>query len=102
MSTRDRAILGSSDLEPDYEKIHQHKEFSESGWEFKGRPNVIGILKGEPSAKSLILNGHDEPQESAHNESLDASHAATWCELLPGKPVDYVLSTYQEGYRPDS
>lgn len=45
-------------LEANHEKVRQHKAFVESGWEFKGRPNIIGILEGEPSARSLILNGH--------------------------------------------
>jgi len=45
-------------FEADYEKVSQHKAFEESGWGFKGRPNIIGILEGEPSARSLILNGH--------------------------------------------
>ena len=45
-------------FEADHEKLCQHKAFIESGWEFKGRPNIIGILEGEPSARSLILNGH--------------------------------------------
>jgi acetylornithine deacetylase len=30
----------------------------ESGLPFEGRPNVIGILKGDPDKKSMILNGH--------------------------------------------
>jgi acetylornithine deacetylase len=45
-------------FEPDHEKIHQHQEFSESGWDYEGRPNIIGILEGKPSSKSLVLNGH--------------------------------------------
>ena len=45
-------------FEADYEKVRQHKAFIESGWAFKGRPNIIGILEGNPSARSLILNGH--------------------------------------------
>jgi len=45
-------------LEADHEKVSQHKAFIESGFGFKGRPNIIGILEGEPAAKSLILNGH--------------------------------------------
>ncbi len=40
------------------EQVSQHKAFSDSGLDYKGRPNVIGILEGKPSAKSLILNGH--------------------------------------------
>ena len=45
-------------LEADREKVRQHKAFVNSGWDFKGRPNIIGILEGEPSARSLVLNGH--------------------------------------------
>jgi acetylornithine deacetylase len=46
-------------FEADYEKVSQHKAFSESGWAFKDRPNIIGILEGESeSTRSLILNGH--------------------------------------------
>ena len=45
-------------LEAKHEKVRQHKAFVNSGWDFKGRPNIIGILEGEPSARSLILNGH--------------------------------------------
>ena len=50
--------LEVTSLEANHEKLRQHKAFVESGWEFKGRPNIIGILEGEPSARSLILNGH--------------------------------------------
>jgi len=45
-------------IEADYEKIRRHKAYSEFGKPYKGRPNVVGILEGSPSAKSLILNGH--------------------------------------------
>ena len=45
-------------FEADYEKVSQHKAFSHSGYDFKGRPNVIGILEGNPSARSLKLSGH--------------------------------------------
>lgn len=45
-------------FEAHHERVSQHKAFIESGFGFEGRPNIIGILEGEPSAKSLILNGH--------------------------------------------
>lgn len=50
--------LRVTSFEAKHEKVSQHKAFVESGFEFTGRPNIIGILEGEPSAKSLILNGH--------------------------------------------
>jgi acetylornithine deacetylase len=45
-------------LEADAAKIRRHKAYGDSGFGFKGRPNIIGILEGKPSARSLILNGH--------------------------------------------
>ena len=45
-------------FEADYEKVSKHKAFVESGFKFEGRPNIIGIFEGQPSARSLILNGH--------------------------------------------
>jgi len=45
-------------LEAEYDKIRHHRAFIKSEFEYKGRPNIIGILEGDPSAKSLILNGH--------------------------------------------
>ena len=45
-------------LEADHEKVRRHKAFVKSGWELEGRPNIIGILEGKSSARSLILNGH--------------------------------------------
>lgn len=58
-------------LEADYEKVHKHEAFVESGWELKGRPNIIGILEGEPSAKSLILNGHIDVVPHGPEEEWD-------------------------------
>ncbi|MBW2063174.1 MAG: ArgE/DapE family deacylase [Deltaproteobacteria bacterium] len=45
-------------FEADYDKVSRHKAFSHSGYDFKDRPNIIGILEGSPSAKSLKLSGH--------------------------------------------
>lgn len=50
--------LKTISFEADYSKVRKHKAFVASGWAFKGRPNIIGILEGEPSERSLILNGH--------------------------------------------
>jgi acetylornithine deacetylase len=45
-------------FEAKHEQVSRHKAFSDSGLDFKGRPNVMGILEGDPSARSLIINGH--------------------------------------------
>ncbi|MBA7709600.1 N-formyl-4-amino-5-aminomethyl-2-methylpyrimidine deformylase [subsurface metagenome] len=45
-------------FEAEREKISQHEAVTESELEYKGRPNIIGILEGESSARSLLLNGH--------------------------------------------
>jgi len=53
-----RLGLKITTFEANYEKVHVHKAFTESGWNFKGRPNIIGTLEGESAARSLILLGH--------------------------------------------
>jgi len=45
-------------FEADKDKVGQHSAYVESGLPFEGRPNVIGVLKGDPTKKSMILNGH--------------------------------------------
>jgi len=45
-------------FEAEKEKVGQHSAYVESGLSFEGRPNVIGILSGDPQKKSMILNGH--------------------------------------------
>jgi acetylornithine deacetylase len=45
-------------FEADKNKVGQHSAYVESGLPFEGRPNVIGVLKGDSAKKSLILNGH--------------------------------------------
>ena len=45
-------------FEADKNKVGQHSAYVESGIAFEGRPNVIGVLKGDPEKKSMILNGH--------------------------------------------
>ncbi len=50
--------LKVTSLEADYDKIRHHKAFVSSGFAYQGRPNIIGVMEGEPSARSLLLNGH--------------------------------------------
>ena len=38
--------------------VSSHPAFCDSGKPYEGRPNIIGILKGNPKKKSIILNGH--------------------------------------------
>jgi len=45
-------------FEADRNTVGQHSAYVESGLPFDGRPNVIGLLKGNPAQKSMILNGH--------------------------------------------
>jgi acetylornithine deacetylase len=45
-------------FEADKDKVTQHSAYVESGLPFEERPNVIGVIKGDPHKKSLILNGH--------------------------------------------
>jgi acetylornithine deacetylase len=45
-------------IEADKKKLRDHPAYVESGLPFEGRPNIIGLLKGDPHKKSIILNGH--------------------------------------------
>ncbi len=45
-------------LYADRAKVSSHPAFCDSGKPLAGRPNIIGILEGDPKKKSLILNGH--------------------------------------------
>jgi acetylornithine deacetylase len=44
---------------PDLEELSKHPAFYPAeGRDFSGRPNVVGTLRGDPSARSLLFNGH--------------------------------------------
>lgn len=45
-------------FQADREKISKHPAFIDSGITYNDRPNIIGILRGDPAEKSVILNGH--------------------------------------------
>jgi acetylornithine deacetylase len=46
-------------FEPDLESLAGHPGYEPvPGLSFAGRPNVVGVLRGEPGARSLVLNGH--------------------------------------------
>ncbi len=44
--------------EPDGKFLSAHPYFASSRYDFKGSPNVVGILKGTGEGRSIILNGH--------------------------------------------
>jgi acetylornithine deacetylase len=44
---------------PDLNELSKHPAFYPAeGRDFSGRPNVVGTLRGDPSARSLLFNGH--------------------------------------------
>ena len=45
-------------FEANKQELMKHPSYVKVDWPYEGRPNVIGTLKGDPKAKSLILNGH--------------------------------------------
>ena len=38
--------------------VKKHPAFCDNGMSYEGRPNMIGIQKGDPGKNSIILNGH--------------------------------------------
>jgi acetylornithine deacetylase len=49
--------------EPDVSALEPHAEFVTLGDGFRGRPNVVGVCRGEGRGRSLILNGHVDTVE---------------------------------------
>lgn len=46
-------------FEPDITELKGHPAFKPMAeLDFAGRPNVVGVLRGDPSVRSLLLNGH--------------------------------------------
>jgi len=45
-------------FEADRARIEKHQAFVDSGLSYEGRPNLVGILEGDPARRSLVLNGH--------------------------------------------
>ena len=45
-------------FEADFDKVSQHPAFNDTGHGFKNRPNVLAILEGDATAKSVKLTGH--------------------------------------------
>lgn len=45
-------------VEAERSKVAMHPAFCDSGRPFEGRPNVIGVLRGDPGKNSMVLNGH--------------------------------------------
>jgi acetylornithine deacetylase len=45
-------------FEPDLPSLRRHPAFVEVSQDYKGRPNVVGVLKGAGGGKSLLFNGH--------------------------------------------
>lgn len=44
---------------PDLASLERHPAYIPAdGRDFTGRPNVVGVHKGEPTARSLLFNGH--------------------------------------------
>lgn len=42
----------------DIDKIRRHPAYVKSEFEYSGRPNIVSVMEGKSSARSLILNGH--------------------------------------------
>ncbi len=59
VAERLRRIGCSVDVfEPDNERLKRYVVDFNPGRNYSGRPNVVGVLKGQGGGRSLILNGH--------------------------------------------
>ncbi|NIS68594.1 MAG: ArgE/DapE family deacylase [Proteobacteria bacterium] len=56
----ERLGLDVHKFEADRRRVQSHVAFVDSNLPYRGRPNVVGILKGESQKRSIILNGHTD------------------------------------------
>jgi acetylornithine deacetylase len=68
-------------FEAEKEKIRHHPAYIESDLAFEGRPNIIGLLNGDPQKKSMILNGH---VDVVSPEPVDQWHHDPWGAEIEG------------------
>jgi acetylornithine deacetylase len=50
--------LKVTSLDTDLDKMLRHEAYVKSDFDYRGRPNIVGVMEGNPSARSLVLNGH--------------------------------------------
>ena len=56
-------------FEPSLAELREHPAFVEVSRGYEGRPNVVGVLKGEGGGKSLLFNGHVDVIPAGAQES---------------------------------
>jgi acetylornithine deacetylase len=69
--------------EPDVTTLAQHAESVTLAGGFDGRPNVVGVLRGPGSGRSLILNGHVDTVEVGDSDAW--SHPALGADVIHGR-----------------
>jgi acetylornithine deacetylase len=50
--------LAVTSFEPDKSRLLTHPDYVPAPWAYAGRPNVVGVLPGVGTGRSLIINGH--------------------------------------------
>lgn len=68
-------------LQPDINKVKNHPAFIDTGMPYEGRPNIIGVLSGDSTSPSLILNGH---VDVVSPEPVEAWSREPWGAKLEG------------------
>jgi|Deesub1362B_J571_1020462.scaffolds.fasta_scaffold06045_3 acetylornithine deacetylase len=69
-------------LDPDIDRVREHPAFIDTGMVYKDRPNIIGILSGDPESRSLILNGH---ADVVSPDPVDAWEHDPWGAQIEGE-----------------
>lgn len=70
--------------EPEINKLKRHPGYVPVAGDYKNRPNVVGIQRGEGDGNSLLLNGHVDVIPSG---SLDAWRHNPWSGEIEGGRV---------------
>jgi len=68
-------------FEADRDEVKRHQAYVDSQLDYGGRPNVIGLLKGDPRKRSIILNGH---VDTATGEPVEEWERDPWGGTVEG------------------
>ena len=53
---------------PDFEKLKEHPAYFPEELDYSGRPNLVGVIKGQGGGRSLVINAHVDVVDTGGEE----------------------------------
>lgn len=82
-------------FEPTIEELSKHPAYVKTNKDYKGRPDVVGTLKGSGKGKSLLFNGHIDVIPEGAKENWE--HGAWSGDIEDGKMYGRGTSDMKSG-----